>query len=263
MKRLSFELRDEILQLLKITPSLSKMAKRFEKCQRDAIVFYCEQCGERYAVPYACNLVICEYCSKRIGRRIYRRYFDRIKDRQDLKHVTLTWGHGELTGSLLREIYKGFVEVLKTYWKSFVSVLEISPRWHVHIHAIVSGGYVPQQVLSNTADRILGRPVVWINRAVPRRLGYLLKYVSKPPEFHGARDYVRYLRVMHRFRRIRSQGEFYGAWEERSVLLICRECGWYLYFDCIEENGWWKEEHTFLYGYDPPPKVITIHGSIM
>lgn len=262
MRWRSFKLREEILRLLEITPSLCGLAKRFERCDRDAILFYCEQCGRCYAVPYACNLVMCEHCSKRISRRIYRRYFDRIKGKQDLKHVTLTWGHGELSRDVLRGIYRGFVEVLKTYWKTFVAVLEISPGWHVHVHAIVSGKYVPQQLLSNTANRILGRPVVWINRAVPKKLGYLLKYVSKPPEFHTAREYVRYLRLMHRLRRIRNQGEFYGDREERTSLLICRECGWYLYFDCIEENGWWKEIREPLHGYEPPTKVIMIRGGI-
>lgn len=207
--------------------------------------------------------MICEHCSRRMGRKVYRRYFDRIKGKQDLKHVTLTWGHGTLSRDLLREIYRGFVEVLKTYWRSFVAVLEISPGWHVHIHAIVSGKYVPQMMLSTTANRILGKLVVWINRAVPKRLGYLLKYVSKPPEFRTAREYVRYLRLMHRLRRIRSQGESYGDREERRTsLLLCRGCGWYLYSACIEENGWWDEEHEPLYGYDPPHKVIMIRRGI-
>jgi hypothetical protein len=176
------ELRDEILRLLKITPSLSRLAKRFEKCQRDAILFYCEQYGERYAVPYACNLVICEHCSRRIGRRTYKRYLDRIKDEQDLKHVTLTWGpwkpehwHSERD---IPWICRGAEDILEQ-----LRCRAGDPKWHVHIHAIVSGGYVPQGLLSKTASHVLGRPVVWINRATPRRLGYLLKHVSKSPEF--------------------------------------------------------------------------------
>jgi len=120
MKRPSFDLDHELLILLKSrrkrresrwddnTSSLkefgfevercridfSKLAERYERCHRDAILFHCEQCGKVYMVPYACNLVICEHCSKKRARVIYRRYYERIKTKHDLKHVTLTWGHG-------------------------------------------------------------------------------------------------------------------------------------------------------------------------
>jgi hypothetical protein len=156
----------------------------------------------------------------------------------------------------LRRVYPG----RQKFWKDFVAVLEISKTGHVHLHAIVAGMYVPQQVLSRAAYERLGRPIVWINRAVPRKLGYLLKYIAKPPSFPSIRDYVRSLRLMYRFRRIRSFGRFYGACEDRPSLLLCRVCRWYLQFDCVEEDGWWKEEHMPLYGYDPPVKVVMIRG---
>jgi hypothetical protein len=263
VKRAGSELRDEIARLLKATPSLRRLAERYERCHRDAIIFSCEQCGRVYAVPYSCNLVICEHCSKKRAKAIYWRYFRRIKGRQDLKHVNLNWGHELLSRSLLKSIYDGFIQVVKSFWKDFVAVLEISKTGHIHLHAIVVGMYVPQQVLSRTADERLGKPVVWISRAVPRKLGYLLKYIAKPPSFPSARDYVRYLRLMHRFRRVRSFGVFYGAKDDRPPLLLCRACGWYLQFDCVEEDGWWKEEHPPLYGYDPPVKVVMIRGGMV
>ena len=131
---------------------------------------------------------------------------------------------------------------------------------NIHVHAVVAGRYLPQPVLSKKAKEILGKPVVWISRAAPRKLGYLVKYISKPPRFPTARDYIRYLRLMHRFRRVRSRGEFYGAREDRPCLLLCRRCGWYLEFDGVEEEAWWNEEYPALYGYDPPEKVVIIHG---
>ena len=92
---MSFGLRDEVARLLKLVPTLRKLGERFERCHRDAIVFPCTQCGESYAVPYRCNLAICEYCSGYRARQIYKRYLARIKRRRDLKHVTLTWGSVE------------------------------------------------------------------------------------------------------------------------------------------------------------------------
>ena len=117
---------------MRITPSLSRLAERFEKCQRDAILFCCEQCGEGYAVPYSCCIIICEFCSRRMSRKIYRRYLSRIKHRQDLKHVTLARGSVEnMTKALLRRVYRLFVKVLKPYWRSFVSVQGVSQGWSI------------------------------------------------------------------------------------------------------------------------------------
>ncbi len=65
---------------------------------------------------------------------------------------------------------------------------------------------------------------------------------------------------MHRFRRVRSCGEFYGVSEDRPGLLLCRRCGWYLGFDGVEEEAWWKEDYPALYGYDPPGKGVMIRG---
>lgn len=289
MKRLSFDLDNEILLLLKsrggsgepkrdddsssleefdfevegYRVDFSKLAGRYERCHKDAILFHCKQCGKVYIVPYACNLVICEHCSKKRARAIYRRYYKRIKTKYDLKHVTLTWGHEDLRRDILREIYCKFVRLLKEFWSSFIAVLEISRTGHIHLHAIVSGKYVPQPLLSDKAEEIVGRPVVWINRAVPKKLGYLVKYISKPPMFPKAQDFIRFLVIVYRFRRIRSYGEFYGKEENKTLSLLCKACGWYLKYDGVEEEGWIKQEHPYLFeGYDPPYEVIVLYGGM-
>jgi len=172
-------------------------------------------------------------------------------------------GSWDLKRKVLREIYCKFVRLLKEFWLSFIAVLEISRTGHIHLHAIVSGMYVPQPVLSDKAKEMLGRPVVWINRAVPRKLGYLVKYISKPPTFLKAGDFIRFLVVVHRFRRIRSYGEFYGKEESKASLLLCKACGWYLKYEGIEEEGWIRQEHPYLFeGYDPPYEVIVLYGGL-
>jgi len=51
--------------------------------------------------------------------------------------------------------------------------------WHPHIHALVDGAFIPQDVISNAWLEITGNSdVVWIERV--KRSKQVLKYILKP-----------------------------------------------------------------------------------
>lgn len=74
-------------------------------------------------------------------------------------------------------------KVFKAAWLGGVYTIEFTytkaKGWHVHIHALVDGRYVPQEVISKVWFEITGdSDVVWIARAKKSR--QVLKYILKP-----------------------------------------------------------------------------------
>lgn len=188
----------------------------------------CEPCGEVYSVPISCDLIVCSKCGKRRFNRLKRKYYPIIKNFQNLKFLTVTWVKETVTRSdilyrhrLVRRLIKKF------YFGGFYTFEGLAQ----HAHCIVVGKFVPVRLISQTWNKMTkGSKIVYIKRCNPAALNYLLKYVSKPPNFQNKNDMLDYYLFWYKHRRIATVGVFYNAGLKVKFHLLCPICRGFLRF---------------------------------
>jgi len=106
--------------------------------------------------------------------------------------------------SLFREFY------LTHSQSGLVGVTEVGSAGNVHIHAIVWGPYVSQEILSSRWEQLTqDSKIVDIRRvkgSLKGALAYVGKYLSKVPGFSTAAQFGLYLQAITGFRRIHTFG---------------------------------------------------------
>jgi len=141
----------------------------------------------------ACHDRFCLPCAKYRGSVIAGNILDYLKGK-GARFVTLTLKqeHAPLSQTLDR-LLSCFAYLRKTaFWRSKVyggcALLEIklnslASTWNVHLHALVTGKYLPQHDLSDVWRRVTGDSSIVDVRAVRSDAvvtRYVVKYVSKP-----------------------------------------------------------------------------------
>jgi predicted nucleic acid-binding Zn ribbon protein len=116
-----------------------------------------------------------------------------------------------------------------------LAVLEPQKSLSPHIHAIVYGPYVPQEILSCAWRALTGDSyVVDIRqiRSVSDAQEYVFKYISKPPSnLERANDVAVYVAVTRGFRRLHSFGIWYNIGRIEPHSVGCPVCGLSISFD--------------------------------
>jgi len=182
----------------------------------------------------------CPACQKRLYEQIYSHYKKILKNRSNLKFLTLTWKPVQVQDpKIVRKIGKALTRLLhrKRYaraWKGLFATIECkktpSGMFYYHIHAIIEGSYVPQAQISRDWSNVSGFPIVWvkqIRRTKNRALRYVLKYVLKGMLFEDPRDRSSFKTSMKGVRLIRSYGSFYDSEyrQGQHVYFPCPGCG--------------------------------------
>jgi hypothetical protein len=140
-----------------------------------------------------------------------------------------------------------------------IAVLEVGfNNTNLHAHILAWCPYIEQRLLAEVWRKISGHQVVWISNeenSGGAALGYLLKYVSKPPS--DLPEMIGQLEVaFHRTRRVHCYGLFYGFSAsdpdaQDSQWTDCPKCG-----AALERVlGTWDK-------YDPPVKSLEFIGSV-
>jgi hypothetical protein len=156
--------------------------------------FFCVGCGHTLTVPMSCHDRFCSVCG--FGARIRARdkmeaivRASRGPNAGSLRFITLTVkNRPDLRDgiSFLLDCFKRFRK--SAFWKNYVRgglyVLEVSGTrkdWHMHLHILVEGEFIPQRLLSSQWATVSGAPIVWIEQVKGLRdtVGYLTKYLSK------------------------------------------------------------------------------------
>ena len=221
-------------------PSLDISALSRHRCGRSFLTIQCEKCGHRRVILAGSRDRTCPACQKRLYEKIFSRYKMMLKNRPNLKFLTLTWKPiRRQSSSTTRAIGKALTRLLhrKRYvhaWKGLIATLECkktnSGMFYYHIHAIIEGAYVNQAQISQDWKAVSGFPIVHIkriSRTRNRALRYVLKYVLKGMAFEDPRDRSNFKASMKGVRLIRSYGDFYNA-EYRAahhVYFPCPGCG--------------------------------------
>jgi hypothetical protein len=142
-------------------------------------------CRDRWCVP----------CARERARRITSQLVGHVADHPH-RFVTLTLkARPEALATSLVRIRTGFARLLRLkQWRACVTggcaVVELKYRpaagtWHVHLHALVQGKFLPQRLLSALWRKVTGDSFIVDVRFVRNptaAVSYVAKYMTKPVE---------------------------------------------------------------------------------
>lgn len=220
---------------------LRKQAFRYRDCGMHYVYLSCSDCKQAYLGPFRCELRICSTCARKYANRIRQKQSALIKELTPrhgrrlmfLTATKKTKGSSIPTNAELKLAFKEFRKLVNKLYPgksgcgAFAS-LEIGKGNNVHIHAIVYGYFVPQKKISELWLEITNdSQVVFITevRSPIKCLNYLLKYISKPPEFDTPDEMAAYLDSIAGLRRIHTYGVFYNYPFGKKETFLCQLCG--------------------------------------
>jgi len=156
--------------------------------------YFCSGCGHEIVAPVSCGNRFCPVCS--VGPRLRAR--DRLleltqKAREvcpdPLRMLTLTIRDVDDPAVGFRLLVDAFRRLrTRQLWRNRVRggvyVVEATGHagsWHVHLHAIIQGQFLPQRWISAQWKRLTSAPIVWINTVGSSRgaVMYLTQYLTK------------------------------------------------------------------------------------
>ena len=222
-------------------------ADSFLMCGSDVATMDCESCGYQHPVSYNCKLRICPRCSRvRASKQVakYQSYLESL-DHRKVRCIVLTVKNVKCLASGYSKLRRCFVNLChRKYYKERIngsvyhmeSTVGKNGFWHVHLHCVCYGSYIPQDTLSKDWESITGKefgegsPVVWIERKRGQAtLKYCLKHLFKKIKLNDNWTYeklVEYEIASANVRLIQPSGCFLGVlkdYEEKPF--ECPRCG--------------------------------------
>lgn len=204
------------------------------------ISIYCASCGYSHAVTLNCGDRLCRDCSaRRYGRLMnhYKEFFSSLRAER-LRFVTLTIRNQKSLELGLCHLQKSIKRLLRKvrYRRAFVGgviayqVTWNSDRcdWHVHAHLIVTGKFVPQEILKKDWLSITGDSYVVGISAVEsgiKALKYVLAYSMQNPGDLRQSQRDEFNRVFFGKRMLQPFGSWFGAMKKVEVPFLCPVCG--------------------------------------
>lgn len=221
---------------------LEKQALRIRYCGYEYVVLRCSDCEGFFMGPSRCESRICVECARKYSMRISKNKEMLLKMLQPsrgrrLMMLTVTKKantHRYPTSSDLKSVFKCFRKLMnrlypKKHGCGGFAVIEIGQKNDViHIHAIVYGKFIYQAVISKLWLELSGdSSVVLIKevRGASNCLNYIIKYISKPPQYSDPTRLAAYLDALTGVRRIHTYGIFYNYPICRKQSLGCPLCG--------------------------------------
>ena len=199
--------------------------------------YRCRDCGYEWTVGDWCNHRLCPECGKRRAYALFNAH-KRLAGRPNLKHLVLTFKNVDgLTWETVDWVRNCFTrlrnrKLFKNSWRGGVYAIEFTfsklKGWHIHIHALVDGDYVPQAVISQVWKQITGSSdVVWISRAKSSR--QVLKYILKPSHelLDDTEALDNFLTVIQGRHFVSGWGKWYRVSEKQLTdwERVCPDCG--------------------------------------
>ncbi|MCK5125756.1 MAG: hypothetical protein KAR42_05830 [candidate division Zixibacteria bacterium] len=247
---------------LKRAAMLYRQAERYAGCGNEYVVVACGGCGNVLTGPKRCESRICEDCAKKYASRVRHRQLELAKalpnsGKRRLMFLTLTKktrpGFSP-QASDVKLIFNDARKLINRFWPGkqrcgAFAVIEIGSNQNIHIHALVYGFYIPQSRISSHWLKITGDSfVVHIEqvRQAKRYIGYLLKYITKPPHSKDPKELAKFIDLMMGVRRIRTYGIFYNCGLLHKESCPCPFCGGKFYY-CRLDDGKMIPEHALFF----------------
>ncbi len=227
----------------KRSEQLHKQAYRFRYCGYEYLKLQCNSCSQAYISRNRCESRICTHCSKKIGAKARKSINNllgniKITHQKRIMHLVVTQKHernyepnefdvrrlGNNVKKLMHKLYPKKVHECGAF-----GVIEMGEKGNgLHMHLIVYGYFYPQKYISKVWKEITGdSDIVNIREVdgIKKCVNYLLKYVTKPPDYNNPNQLALYLDALTGTRRIRTYGLFYNFPIMKKNLFPCVKCG--------------------------------------
>lgn len=218
-----------------------KRADRIRKCGSERWILRHNDHSARYRyVNVTCKDKLCPRCCFSRGMKLKQNLLPKLRDRVvRLLTLTLKAEQTDLTARIDR-LYKAFRKLrTSSLWKERVTggcaVLEITRSeannsWHVHLHCIIEGSYLPQAELARQWLTATGNSKIVDVRLIRNPLkavNYVAKYITKSsmPKIAGDPMLLReFIRATQRRRALMT----FGDWQNWPLIRNQKLEGWHV-----------------------------------
>lgn len=149
----------------------TNMLERFQKCRTMAWQYLDPETWLIKSQSNSCRLRWCPMCAEAHVNIIAHNCFEFLSKQKDVRFLTLTMKHSDLPLSeQIRLMKKCFIKLgRRVGWKKYVTgsipFLHVkrnpdNTEWHVHLHIILTGSYVPQEWLSSEWLKVTGDSII-------------------------------------------------------------------------------------------------------
>ncbi|KXA92414.1 hypothetical protein AKJ66_04195 [candidate division MSBL1 archaeon SCGC-AAA259E22] len=245
----------------------------FSSCVDSVVWIMCEECGYKHYVPIRCGRRTCPECAFYRFLEMKEKY-KRFKNPRNAKFLTLTLIRSWDLEDLIERAIDCFKKlrrrkIFRKVKGGFYSI-EVKPPtaegWFVHIHAVISGPFIPEGKISEEWIDLTGDSyVVKITDARFRKniVYYVLGYTSNKAKiketWKGVPEWrkEKFEEAVKNRRLIQPFGNFFGIVYENPEPFKCPKCGcteWiFLGIEHIEKE---ERERKTIFEWveaDPPP----------
>ena len=215
------------------------VAKALADCGHTQALWVCGACGKTTWVDYYCHHRLCAICgSMRQDERAAR--ITEMAQGRSVRWLTLTQPRCKDVAVGVSNIRAAFgrwrrMKVIKNAILGGVYQIECLPKpdgWHVHLHALIEGGYLPKPIAWKTWAAALKIESASVNiqgaMGVTKIARYLAKYTCKPSDVAG--NEARYIAMQADLTHSRLWGTF-GTWHnalpkaKKPTPRACPHCG--------------------------------------
>ena len=224
-----------------------KQAERLENCCKNKVYFKCN--CRIYVLPARCMNKVCPKCSKIRSYKIFKEYFEVLKeykighsiyDNNCLRFLTLTIKNRKSLEEAINFLYKSFRKFKqRVYFKNHIfggiGVMDYTKDenglWHVHLHLIINSNYLAREYKGHdpklvqewkTCTNETG--ILYINLVKNHKggLNYVLKYISKVAKNISSKDLAVFYKSTKNRRFLFTFGTMYKV--TKKTKFVCKKC---------------------------------------
>jgi ribosomal protein S27E len=219
--------------------------------QHQFMTVYCASCGHEHNVPVSCGNRFCPICSRSRAFKIQQR-LDRmfkiypLQEKYAFRFLTLTIPKSPDISSAARHLVRSFRKFRnRNFWKRsvtggayFLEVSGLPDAWHVHLHIVYYGCFIPGELIGRAWFECSGGKIFKVKTVYKKGLArYLTKYLTKNTT---GTDYSKFIsNELSAFRLFQVFGNWSKLFPKRaSVPFKCPQCGETIWIIDIEiQNG--------------------------
>lgn len=184
--------RQRVQEAMRVAAAPASRCERFDNCGSDCVVFVDTETHEYSLRANYCHDRLCVPCLRARSRRVQEN-LTRVCGIEKLRFITLTLAIDERgLSDRLDFLLESFVRLrAQKQWKKCVKAgayfVEITrgkhgTHWHVHVHALITGSYLPQEDLREMWRKASkGSHIVDIRKVASNEsaVSYVAKYATK------------------------------------------------------------------------------------
>ena len=219
-------------------------ARALSDCSVTEALWICTSCGNHQYHVNHCQQRLCAICAPKQAAKRSHKVWRITQAMTNPKWLTLTMERAPDLAQGLKDIRKAFgkwrrLKDVKCLVNGGLYKIEAKPKpdgWHVHIHAIIDGAFLPVQLIWSTWKRSLGHPhggahIKKINGKLQAR--DFSKYAAKPEDV-AEWDPAQLLEFVEAWRNVRmwqTFGKYFNFVLDREINTppenpnVCNRCG--------------------------------------